>query len=90
MTKHLEIILKEMCSRVNDNYDEIDFKEDNWYWKYEWTQEEENSFTDWLKGYLLNNKEARKEIMSYPTTNKEAVGKIALYFTSNFGWKTKL
>ena len=34
MNQYLEIILKEMCNRVNANYDEIDFKSENWYIQY--------------------------------------------------------
>ena len=89
MTKHLEIILRKMCSKVHADYDEINFQEDNWYWKYEWTREEEESFTEWLKDYLMSSKEARKEIMSLSGKNKDMIDKTAKFFVMNYGWKTK-
>lgn len=32
-----------MCNRVNANYDDIDFKQHDWYYAYSWTKEEEKN-----------------------------------------------
>jgi hypothetical protein len=86
--KHLEIVLKEMCSRVGANYDYIDFKKEQWFWDYEWTQEQETNFKRWLTDYLCNNKEARKELVLL-SSNKDNILKAATFFVMNYGWKLK-
>lgn len=82
----LEFVLKEMCSRVNADYNTINFKEDQWYWKYEWTIEEENDFKDWLTNLLKKDKKVRKVIMAFPSL-KDYKG-TANMFVMNYGWRT--
>jgi hypothetical protein len=85
--KHLEIVLKEMCSRVGADYDYIDFKKEQWFWDYKWTQEQETNFKRWFVNYLVSNKEAKKELMQFPSITK--VEKFANFFVTNYGWKLK-
>ena len=88
--KHLKIILTEMCNRVNANYDDIDFKQHDWYYTYSWTKEEEKEFISWLARYLYNNKEARLELLN--NSIRKVIYKCNLYamtFAFNYGWKFK-
>lgn len=87
MTKHLVIILKEMCTRVGADYEKIDFKADNWFWSHEWTLEQENDFKNWLYAYLKKNKSAIKELTDYPRIAN--LKKLCSYFAENYGWKIK-
>ena len=92
-------ILKEMCKRVNANYDEIDFKINSWvddegifhtndyYHLFSWTKDEEDSFKKWMIDYLYNNKQARKEFMSFPKKNKKRIAACVDEFLWNHGWK---
>lgn len=50
--KHGELILKEMCDRVGINFDTFDFSEPNWYQKYTWSEEDQESFRVWLSKKL--------------------------------------
>ena len=87
---YIVYILKEMCKRVDANYDEIDFKKDLWFMEYEWSKKEEQSFVDWLADYLYNNKEARQNIVcSYCNKTKKNMRNVAEEFNWQFGWKTK-
>jgi hypothetical protein len=88
--KYLKEILVEMCSRVGATYENINFKEHNWYGKYEWPREEEDSFKEWLYNYFKKNKEARKSLTNIFSPSKKALEKCVDMFTLNYGWKTKL
>jgi len=80
-----------MCSYVNVEYDDIDFNEDNWYWLYEWTQEEERDFIEWLSNEVKTNNTVRKEISCLPYRPSKSKSKLyAEHFNMMFGWKTKI
>lgn len=83
----LDTILSEMFTRVGRIYNPP--LEDNWYISEEWTQEEENEFALWMQDYLIENKQARKEIMRIPVKNKEVINKTVKTFLANYGWKVK-
>ena len=78
-----------MCRRVGANFDKMDFKKENWFHMFEWTQKQENDFKKWLISYLFETKEARQELMSRPEKNKKHIEKVANYFICNYGWKIK-
>jgi len=82
----LVYILKEMCSRVNADYELINFKEDKWYWKYEWTIDQQNDFKDWLTNLLKKDKKVRNVIMAFPSLKKYEG--TANMFILNYGWRT--
>jgi hypothetical protein len=87
--KHLTVVLKEMCKRVKAPYKDIDFQKENWFREYEWTEEQEKDFSNWMTDYLYTNKEARNEISySYIKTKKE-LKKVADFFIMMYGWKIK-
>jgi hypothetical protein len=88
--KYLKEILQTMCSFVGADYDKIDFTKQNWFWEYEWDIPKENTFVDWLTKYLTENKEARKELMLFPSKDKKEIEKWATDFVINYGWKLKI
>ena len=87
--KHLKIILSEMCKRVNVNYDDINFKDDNWFMEHSWNETEEKDFEKWLNDYFYNNTEARKEMLSANIKRRKYTKKAANEFVWNYGWKSK-
>jgi len=87
----LKIILTKMCNMVNADYDKINFSEENWFYKYEWSDYDENKFKKWLIEYLEKNIEARKEILGYGLRlNNKKLESSASMFILNYGWKIKL
>jgi len=60
-----------------------------WFQKYEWNEEDQDEFIDWLTDYLYHNKSARTEIMIYPVKSKKECKKAAILFVLKYGWKTK-
>jgi len=89
MSKYLEKIMKKMCQIVGANFHKMDFKKPNWYWDYEWTEEQEQEFMDWMAKLMLSHKDARKEFMRFPSSNKKDIAKFILQFCMNFGWRSK-
>jgi len=51
--KHLNIILIKMCEMVGADFSKMDFKKQNWFHQFEWTEDSENEFKKWLISYLL-------------------------------------
>ena len=87
MNEYIINILKEMCLRVKANYNSIDFLEDNWFQKYQWSQDDENSFIEWLSNYLYKNKKAYAGLASIPSLHsKKNAEKLAREFVLNYGW----
>lgn len=87
MTEELKTILNEMCSRVNANPEDIDFKSSDWYLKYTWTEEEQDDFIKWLADFLHTNNKARK-LFNIIGNAKKSCNRGAMFFVSNYGWKT--
>ena len=89
ISNELKPVLTKMCEYVNANPEEIEWRneEDPYFWKYEWTQKQEQDFINWLADYLYNNKEARNAIMEYPRKNKKICRRVAEFFVWNYGWK---
>lgn len=86
MTKHLKIILEEMCKRVGAEFSVVN-SQDDWYMLYQWTKKQQENYENWLTNYLLNSKEARKELLTIPYKNKKVVEGVARHFVDNYGWK---
>ena len=87
--EHLEIILREMCTRVGADFDTTDFKRPEWYWEHEWSKEDETEFSDWLRDYLYDNLEARRELLNHTTKNKKHAADAAAEFVWMYGWKVR-
>ncbi len=84
--KHTKIILNKMCEVVGAK--NIDFKEEGWFLKHEWTEEQEKEFSKWMQNYLYENKEARDEMMRISVKNKKIIEKFVDQFLGNYGWRT--
>ena len=89
MNKYLEEILEKMCKIVKVDYKDIDFESKDWYLKHEWTPKQEDEYKKWLFKYLKNNREARNELMEYPSKTKRDLNKFIDNFVFNYGWKYK-
>lgn len=87
MKKHLKVILTEMFSRVGKPLG--DTKKTDWFHENSWTEQEEEDYINWLVKYLMDNKEARQELMQYPRKVKRDIIKVAKAFVWNYGWKIK-
>jgi len=88
MNLHLGYILKKMCEMVGANYDEIDFKKQSWFTLYKWNANKESEFKEWFVNYLMENKDARFELMEFPTTRINIIKKLIDEFIFNYGWTT--
>ena len=69
---------------VNADYD-LELSND-WYYKYEWTKEQENEFKDWLVEILKDTK-IMKELAGHKMVNLAMRTKVANAFILNYGWK---
>jgi hypothetical protein len=87
MNEELKTILNEMCLRVNANPEEIDFKSKDWYLKHTWTIKEQDDFIKWLADFLYTNKKARK-LFNMFSSSKKSCNQVAMFFVSDYGWKT--
>ena len=89
MDEFVSDILKKQCDLVGADYDSIDFNDDLWFFKHQWTKEQESEFIDWMTKYLQSNKKARSSIMKIPSRSKSICKRTAQQFAFNFGWKYK-
>lgn len=87
MSNHLKAILTKMCEWVGADYNTIDFSEQEWYYKYLWTDEQQNEFKAWMINYLKTTKEARYELLDNPITDKKRIEKAVNEFIFNYGWR---
>lgn len=85
--KNLDLILKEMFSRVG--LKRVNTKPKNWFLKHSWTEEEQEDFRKWLVKYLMENKEARQELMQWPRKDKKTIEKLSKEFIMNYGFTNK-
>lgn len=86
---HMDTIMKEMCLRINVNFNTVDFEDKEWYLKYEWTPEQEDDFAKWMVDYLFKSSEARKEILSKNIKSKAYIKRAVNWFLFSYGWKIK-
>lgn len=83
--EHGKAILTEMLKRVGENYDTFDFTQPQWYWKHEWTQEEQDDFVAWVANYFVDNKVFT---MRKYRDRPEAIHR-AEQIVASYGWKVK-
>jgi len=84
-SKYTEEILKEMFRRVGANYDTFDFKQRDWYYKYTWTEKEQEDFRVWLGKYLYKKKLLKKGKYRNQDKGYYQAGKLIF----NYGWKVE-
>jgi len=82
----LKVALYKMCLAVGADYDSTDFKSEDWFMKYTWTEEEEMIYVKWLAN-LLKNRNVMLQIGGHTLTMKEFREKVAKAFVFNYGWK---
>lgn len=87
----MRVVLEKMFSYVDANLDETDIKKDGWYSEYEWSEEEEQEFKEWLIDQFMNNRRIRDDVttMTFTPTRSRAEN-AANWFILYCGWKTKL
>ena len=90
LSPHVTEVLREMCRRVDTDFDSVDFHADNWYMEHRWTKAEEDDFTRWLAKYLCANRSAWVEMLG-PSVRKKLsrAKKAAGEFVWNYGWKVE-
>ncbi len=85
-------ILKEMCKRVGAYISVVGWADTkghdpNWYWKYQWSKEEEDDFEKWLADYLYANKETQRVLLrGYGSQTKKDCKEAAEEFVCQYGW----
>lgn len=84
----LKPILSKMCEMVGVESNQVDFKAEQWFWEHTWTQKQEDEFIEWLTQYLVDNIEARRLAMRFPTKRRKQCKESAEAFVWNYGWKT--
>lgn len=84
-TEDSKTIMNKLLEAVNAPED-FNFNQDQWFWKYEWTEEQQTKFTLWLADFLEKKKYCKKGI-------KKRGQRYALYeakkMVMNYGWKLK-
>lgn len=85
--KHLTKILREMCSRVDADYDSMDFKSQDWFTQYTWTEINQNNFKTWMVEYLVKHKDAQDELLASYVKTKRIIEKAVDWFVFDYGWK---
>jgi FKBP-type peptidyl-prolyl cis-trans isomerase (trigger factor) len=87
---HLRIILQKMFENTSIEYSDEYVQSDNWYLNYQWTEEQEQEFINWLANYLSENADAREELLYSKVKSKKMCGLAAKQFVTFFGWTMDL
>ena len=78
-----------MCARVGQDFVRLEaqgfFDKSKWYWRFTWTQAEQDKFRDWLADFLYIHKYADKRKYRGNPRNVHQANKIV----ANYGWKIK-
>lgn len=90
ISTHLRIILQKMFENTGIEYSDEYVQSDNWYLDYQWTDKQEQEFTDWLANYLSENADARKELLYSTVKSKRMCSLAAKQFVTFFGWAMNL
>jgi site-specific DNA-adenine methylase len=93
-------IFKKMCECVGADFDSIDFSDDGeydpetrtyvrkpWYHQYEWTEEQEQEFKEWLMEELKKRKV--QKALGCLGGHKTYRTLVANFFLLQWGWKTE-
>ena len=80
-----EIIIKELCKRVDKKPEDINFKKKDWFRDYSWTKQEEDDFIRWLADFLRKN----KYVILKRYRGQDAAINEASKIVANYGWVVK-
>lgn len=88
--EHSETVLRKMFDVVGADYDSFDFDKDYWYHSYEWTEEQQNKYIEWLAEFLKKHNYAPKKgrRYSYSGKSKPLAEHEAYKIVVNYGWRT--
>ena len=90
MPKELKVIIKEMCRRVKAPVTQINFGQPGWRELYEWTEEQQEDFRNWLINYLHKAPaRVRKDILGNNIKNKKYITNEVTHFMVDFAWAVK-
>lgn len=78
-----------MCGMAGVDPDTVNFKEEGWYAKHEWTVEEENAYRAWLTDYLSKDLKAWRNLTGLYIRTPMLIGKFIAEFLFYCGWKIK-
>ena len=82
-------IMRKMCEFVNADFDNIDFKSDDWYNTHTWTEQQEQEFIAWLKKHLKDITKNDWYELTHFSRNKRNIDSLANEITWNYGWLRK-
>jgi len=86
---HLENIFAVMCRLVGADYNTVDRTKEDWYLEYQWDEETEKQFSDWMVDYLHKLPQAQSELYGRRYMKKYECKSAVQMFLLSYGWKTK-
>jgi len=86
---HLENIFAVMCRVIEVDYNTIDRTKDRWYSEYEWSEDVEDKFKEWMIDYIHKIPEAQRELYDKAYMRRSDCELAVSMFLLNYGWKTK-
>ena len=86
---HLENIFAVMCRLVEADYNTVDRTKEDWYLEYQWDEETEKQFSDWMIDYLHKLPQVQSELYDRRYMKKHECKSAVQMFVLNYGWKTK-
>jgi len=86
MSEQIQAIIKKQCEVVGADPHSIDFKSNDWFLKYEWTEKQEADFIKWLTEHL-KDKKTMLQLSQITSTKLSFRKKIANAWVFNYGWK---
>ena len=87
---HLENIFAVMCRLVEADYNTVDRTKEDWYLQYQWDEETEKRFSNWLTEYLHKIPQAQSELYGRRYMKKYECKSAVQMFLLSYGWKTCL
>ena len=87
--KHFKKIMTEMAYLVGAEWEDINPKEKDWFKKHSWDSETQQVFRNWFVKYLMDNEEAREEILNINVNNQVLIERAVDNFIFNYGWTVK-
>jgi hypothetical protein len=85
----LNYIFREMFYTVGKKYDLKLLKKKDWFTKYSWTQEQQETFRQWLETQLYKQKSLFYALSNSTRCTKPACKKLSGEFIFSYGWKIK-
>lgn len=82
-------IFKKQCEIAGVDFATLDFKNSDWFTDNTWTQEQEDTFKEWLKSWLRADKKRLAEVAKFPNLmNDKRLKGLVSEWILNYGFKT--